>query len=156
MTDQERASLHGKRLMALDFGLRRIGVAVCDELHILVSTRPVLDNTPEVLDSLRKLVERERSDALLIGVPRHHDDRSTPIIEAAESFIEQVRGVVVIPVFEVDEAFSTKQARERMIGSGMKKKKRRQQGVKDQFAAAVILESVLEELRSSLPIRRPS
>ncbi len=156
MSDQERASLHGKRVMALDFGLRRIGVAVCDELHILVSTRPVLENTPEVLARLDKLVERERCDALVIGVPRHHDGRSTPIIQAAEAFIEQVRGAVSIPVYEVDEAFSTQQARQRMIGSGMKMKRRRQQGVKDQFAAAVILEALLEEVRSTKPAERLS
>lgn len=155
MNDQERASLHGKRLMALDFGMRRIGVAVSDELHILVSTRPVLENTPEVLENLSKLVERERCDALLIGVPRHHDDRTTPIIEAAEAFLVRVRAALPIPVYEVDEAFSTQQARARMIGSGVKQKRRRQKGVKDQFAAAVILENVLEELRSSIPIGRP-
>ncbi len=154
MSELEKFSLRGKRLMALDFGMRRIGVAVCDELHILVSTRPVLENTPDVLDRLSRLVERERCDALLIGVPRHHDDRSTPIIQAAVAFIEQVRGVVTIPVYEVDEAFSTKQARELMIGSGMKKKRRRQQGVKDQFAAAVILEHLLEEIRMSMPSER--
>lgn len=152
MNDQERTSLRGKRLMALDFGMRRIGVAVCDELHILVSTRPVLDNTPQVLEILCRLVDRERCDALLIGVPRHHDDRTTPIIEAAEAFIGLVRSAVTIPVYEVDEAFSTQQARARMIGSGVKQKRRRQKGVKDQFAAAVILETVLEELRSSLPL----
>jgi len=152
VTSDERQSLRGKRLMALDFGLKRIGVAVCDELHIIVSTRPVIDNTPQVLDELHRRITTERTEALLIGVPRLHDDRSTPIIEAALTFISSVREHVSIPVFEVDEAFSTQEARQRMIRSGMKKKQRQQRGVKDQFAAAVILDGVLEELRSSQPL----
>ncbi|MFM8770479.1 MAG: Holliday junction resolvase RuvX [Candidatus Kapaibacterium sp.] len=152
MTSDEREPLRGKRLMAFDFGLKRIGVAVCDELHIIVSTRPVIDNTPQVLDEVKRRVMQERCEALFIGVPRLHDDRSTPIIEAALAFISSVREHVSIPVFEVDEAFSTQEARQRMIRSGMKKKQRQQRGVKDQFAAAVILDGVLEELRSSRPL----
>lgn len=154
MTLDERESLRGRRLMALDFGLKRIGVAVCDELHIIVSTRPVIENTPEVLDEVQRRVAQERTEALLIGVPRLHDDRSTPIIEAALAFISNVSEHVSIPVLEVDEAYSTQEARQRMIRSGMKKKQRQKRGVKDQFAAAVILDGVLEELRSSQPLGR--
>ncbi len=148
MTHNELASLRGKRLCALDVGMKRIGVAVCDEMHIVVSTRPVIDNTPMAMDVLRDRLASDRIDVLIIGVPRHHDERITPIIEAIQQFIERVRQSVSLPVFEADEAFSTKEARSIMVASGVKKKKRQTKGVKDQMAAAVILRDVLEEVRS--------
>lgn len=151
MTRQTLESLRGRRLMALDYGMRRIGVAVCDELHILVSTRPVVDNTPSTIEDLRRLLDRERTEVLLVGVPRLHDDRSTPIIQEIEKFIVSLRAALSIPIHEIDEAFSTKEARRVMIQSGMKQKRRQTKGVKDQVAAAVMLESVLEEVRSLGP-----
>jgi putative Holliday junction resolvase len=137
--------------MTLDYGQRRIGVAVCDELHIVVSTRPVVDNTTSLFDDLRAIIERERTQVLLVGVPRLHDERTSPIIQEIEQFIVRLRGAVTIPVFEIDEAFSTKEARQIMVRSGMKQKKRQTKGVKDQVAAAVMLASVLEEVRTLGP-----
>jgi len=148
MTHAELASLRGKRLCALDVGMKRIGVAVCDELHIVVSTRPIIENTPTAIEELQQRCAADRIDALIIGVPRLHDDRVTPIIEAIQQFIERVRQAVSLPVYEADEAFSTKEARSIMVSSGVKKKKRQTTGVKDQMAAAVILRDVLEEIRS--------
>lgn len=148
MTHAELASLRGKRLCALDVGMKRIGVAVCDEMHIVVSTRPVIENTPLAIDVLRERCVTDRIDVLIIGVPRLHDDRVTPIIEAIQQFIERVRQALPLPVFEADEAFSTKEARSIMVSSGVKKKKRQTKGVKDQMAAAVILRDVVEEVRS--------
>lgn len=148
MTRQDLMSMRGRRLMALDYGKRRIGVAVCDEYHILVSTRPVIDNTSTVVADIEKLLMRERTEVLLVGVPRLHDERSTQIIQEIEQFIVSLRAAVSIPVHEIDEAFSTKQARQVMIQSGMKKKRRQTKGIKDQVAAAVMLESTLEEIRS--------
>lgn len=151
MTRQELSSLRGCRLMTLDYGQRRIGVAVCDELHVVVSTRPVVDNTASLFDDLRAIIERERTQVLLVGVPRLHDERTSPIIQEIEQFIVRLRGAVTIPVFEIDEAFSTKEARQIMVRSGMKQKKRQTKGVKDQVAAAVMLASVLEEVRTLGP-----
>jgi putative Holliday junction resolvase len=152
MTEGDLRTLHGKRLCALDVGTKRIGVAVCDEMHILVSTRPVIANDDHVLETLRRRLADDRIEALVIGVPRLHDDRTTPIIAFIEAFVTKVRAEVSIPVFEADEAFSTQEARALMISGGTKKKKRQTKGVKDQMAAAVILRDVIEEVRA-LPQR---
>ncbi len=138
-------SVHGKRLMALDFGKARIGVAVCDELHIVVSTRPVIVNDASVWDQLQRRIQADRVDVILVGVPRHHDDRSTEIIETIERFIQELRQRTNIPVIEVDEAFSTQNALTVMRSSGMSRKKRHTKGTKDQVAAAVILQEFLHE-----------
>lgn len=140
--------IRGKRLLALDYGDARIGVAVCDELHIVVSTRPVITNDDRMMATLLQRLIDDRIDVILVGVPRHHDDRTTPIIERIEAFIVAVRARCQQPVFDVDEAFSTQRARELMVANGMKKHRRQQKGTKDAVAAAVILRDVLQELGS--------
>jgi putative Holliday junction resolvase len=143
----DRSLVQGKRICALDVGMRRIGVAVCDELHITVSTRPVIENDPEtVWTTLQRRLDDDRIGALVVGVPLTHDDRETEIIQAIRAFIAELRQRTDLPVFEVDEAFSTQRARE-VMNQMMKKGRRQQKGTKDVVAAAVILRDVLEELR---------
>lgn len=151
MTKEEIMILRGKKLCALDYGERRIGVAVCDEMHVVVSTRPIIDNTPDVLEKVLERCTADRIEAIIVGVPWHHDDRSTPIIERILEFVTELRLKASIPVIEADEAFSTKEARMIMVGNGTKKKKRQTKGVKDQVAAAVILRDVIEEIHSNTP-----
>lgn len=140
-------SMNGKRIMALDVGTVRIGVAVCDEYHITVSTRPVIPNDASVMTSIQQRIAADRIDVLIIGVPRKIDDSSTPIIDTIERFIANVRQHVTIPVLDVDEAFSTRQALSVMRSSSMSKKRRHTKGTKDQVAAAVILREFLDEHR---------
>lgn len=131
--------------MALDYGDARIGVAVCDELHIVVSTRPVIQNDEHVWTSITRRLSDDRIDMIVVGVPRRHDDTTSPIIERCEQFIVELRTRVGVDVIETDEAFSTQRAHEIMRSGGMSKKRRQQKGVKDQVAAAVILRDFLQE-----------
>lgn len=137
--------LRGKRIVALDYGLRRIGIAVCDEMHITVSTRPFILNDAGVWESLDAMIVRERAEVIVVGVPRHHDGRTSDIIEAIERFIEELRQRVQIGVDEMDEAFSTQRAVALLQQSGGSKKRRTQKGRKDEVAAAIILQDYLEE-----------
>ena len=143
----EHLSLAGKRLMALDYGRARIGVAVCDEMHIVVSTRPVIANDATLWEVLQDRIETDHIDVIAVGVPRRVDDTKTEIIEEIERFITELRHRVDRPVVEVDEAFSTKEAFGIMQSTGMKKKKRSTKGTKDQVAAAVILQDLINEHR---------
>jgi putative Holliday junction resolvase len=90
-------------------------------------------------------VAADRIDMVVIGVPRRHDASTSEIIERCLLFIAQVREQLDVDVIETDEAFSTQRAHELMRSSGMSKKRRQQKGVKDQFAAAVILRDFLQE-----------
>ncbi len=137
--------IRGKRLAALDYGEARIGVAVCDEMHIVVSTRPVINNDATMWDVLMRRLQDDRIEVVLVGVPRKHDDTSTPIIESIERFITTLRVRTDRPVVEVDEAFSTQRAREQMLRAGTSKKRRSTKGTKDQIAAAIILQDVIDE-----------
>lgn len=135
------------RIAALDYGLSRIGMAVCDEFHITVNTRPVINNDSTLWDVLLTQLDKDRIDVVVVGVPRKLDDSQTPIIEAILAFIEQLRQRTTRQVVESDESFSTSRAREIMHATGMKKKRREKKGTKDAFAAAVILRDFLEEHR---------
>ena len=133
--------------MALDFGKARIGVAVCDEMHIVVSTRPVITNDETVWEQLQERVFRDQIQIVAVGVPRRVDDQTTEIIADIERFIEELRQRIGLPVIEVDEAFSTQRAFDVMRSTGMRKKKRSTKGTKDQLAAAVILQDLIDENR---------
>lgn len=143
----DAATLRGKRLAALDYGRARIGVAVCDEMHIVVSTRPVIMNDANVWTALQDRFRMERTEVIIVGIPKRvNEDEETDIIREIRVFIERLREHVTIPVIETDEAFSSKRAREMMFSSGMKKKRRREKGTKDQLAAAIMLGDVISEL----------
>ena len=138
--------IRGRRLMALDYGLSRTGVAVCDDMHIVVSSRPVLTTDEHLVENVLRQAGADRIDVIIVGVPEHHDGRVTPIIEAIYAFISALSAQTELTVVTADEAFSTKDARAIMVSAGMKKKKRQTKGVKDQVAAAVILQRVLDEM----------
>ena len=137
--------LRNERIAAFDYGNKRIGVAVCDEMHITVGTRPFITNDENVWDAILKMIETERVAAIIVGVPRHHDDRETEIIKTIEEFIKELKTKVPIPVLEMDEAFSTQRAQALMRVTGSSKKRRSQKGRKDEVAAAIILQDYLQE-----------
>ena len=143
----DRQTLDGKRVMALDYGKARLGVAVCDEMHIVVSTRPVIPNDARLWDGVIERIAADRIDVVVVGVPRRVDDEVTEIIAEIERFILELRQRIELPVIEVDEAYSTKRAFDVMHASGMRKKKRSTKGTKDQLAAAMILQDLLDETR---------
>lgn len=136
-----------KRIAALDFGMARIGMAVCDEFHISVNTRGVIPNNNQMWETLLKCIQTDRIDVIVVGVPYKADGTSNLIVEAVLSFVTELRNRTSIPVIEVDESFSTMRAREVMRDTGMKQKRRQTKGTKDAVAAAVILRDFLEELR---------
>jgi putative Holliday junction resolvase len=144
---QAMETLKGKRIGALDFGLKRIGFAVCDELHIVVSPRGFFENTPELWQHLAEAFAKERLGAVVVGVPYRTDGTRTNIIDAVERFVDALRSRTALPVLTMDEAFSSRGAVQTMVRSGVKKKRRAEKGRTDAVAAAIILRDFLEELR---------
>ncbi|MFN4768830.1 MAG: Holliday junction resolvase RuvX [Candidatus Kapaibacterium sp.] len=137
----------GKRIAAFDYGLRRVGWAVCDELHIVTTTKGIFERTSagfwdNVLDGLK----RERIAVCIVGIPLRHDDEPSAMIKACTEFAHELQtksGSTVIPV---DEAFSSKRAMQTMISIGVPKSKRRDKSRTDEISAALILQDFLREL----------
>jgi putative Holliday junction resolvase len=145
-----REELQGKRIVALDFGLRRIGWAVCDELHLSVTPGGVLQyRHADFWERLQAILTAERAELILVGMPAGSDSpRTAPVIAALRQFVAQLRQRFPLPVFVYDETGSTRQAHETMRQLGIPRKKREQRGQADRMAAAVILWSFLQELHT--------
>jgi len=140
-----KQELMGQRIAVLDYGDARIGVAVCDEMHIVVSTRSAINNVPAtVWDELLRRLHDDRINVVMVGVPWLDDGRKTLIIERIEVFVEELKQRTELPVYEIDESFSTKRAFDVMRASGMRKQQRQAKGKKDEVSAAVLLRDYIE------------
>jgi putative Holliday junction resolvase len=146
ITNELRAELRGKRIGALDYGQKRIGFAVCDELHIIASPRGFFASTLNLVGELLTAFERERLGAIIVGMPFQHDDSESPMMQEIHTFIDELREQTTLPVYVVDEAYSSREARQTMIHSGKKKRHRAEKGRTDEVAAALILREFLREL----------
>ncbi len=130
------------RVLALDFGLRSIGVAISDPNKKMAFARESLANDSSIYTLLPRLIQQENVETLVIG-------RSTSIYiaEQAEAFAQKLKTKITIPIEFVDEMFTTKLAQEIPLALGMKKKDR-QNFDDDSAAAAFILELYLERLNA--------
>ena len=109
-----------KVLLGFDFGTKRIGVAVGQT--ITQTARPLITLAAKQgipsMDELTKLVKTWQPDALVVGIPLNMDGTEQPITRAARQFIVLLQENYALPVYEVDERLSTKDARERLFNQG--------------------------------------
>jgi putative Holliday junction resolvase len=132
------------RVMAIDYGTRRVGVAVSDPLRILASGRGTLANSPLLLDELRAIVDTEEISLIIVGMPYAPDGGKGTKGAEVEEFVGRLRGAVRIPVDTWDESFTSVNAHRAFIESGMKKKQRQEKGRVDEMAARLLLQEYLE------------
>ena len=136
------------RILAIDYGKRRTGLAVTDMLRI--TANPLL--TVETKDLLPWLVDytgREQVDTIVVGYPRQMNGQDSETVPAIRAFEQQLRAKLPdIPVVEFDERFTSVLAHQAMIAGGMKKKDRQNKMQVDKLAACIILESYLDSQRT--------
>lgn len=131
------------RILALDYGTKRTGIAVTDELKLIASGLTTVA-TSELLLFLEKYFSEENVELVLVGEPRRDDDSfsesETYIQEFLKKFSEKFPEM---PVKRVDERYTSKMAFQTMIDSGLKKKQRRNKALVDEISATIILQSYL-------------
>lgn len=134
------------RLMALDVGDRRVGVAVCDDLGLLVRPLTVFERGARVADQARvkRLLQEQRAVGLVVGYPLNDDETAGPQAQQTARYAQRLAAVLQVPVMLWDERLSTFEAEERLAVMG--RRGRRAVGV-DAVAAAVILESYLNHVK---------
>ena len=130
------------RIMALDVGDRRIGVAISDELEIVASPREVLRRNGQELNAIERLVHQEEIGLVVIGMPYNAEGEIGPQAKKVVHFQEQLRQRLAVPLVEWDEHLSTWEAETILIEAGERRADRRR--VVDKLAAAVILRSFLD------------
>lgn len=131
------------RIIALDYGLKRTGIAVTDPLQIIATGLTTVD-TQGLMDYLKTYIGREEVELVLIGLPKNLDDSDTHATEPVRKFIARLRKTFpAMPVETADERYSSKMASRAMIDMGMKKKDRRNKKLVDEIAATIMLQDYL-------------
>lgn len=129
--------------MALDYGIRRVGVAVTDPLQIIASPLDTIE-TSQILTWLESYFAKETVDKLIIGKPVNLDMSDTHSTSATIAFTEKLRAKWPdLKVIEVDERLTSKIAFQTMIDGGLGKKKRRDKKMIDKISASLILQTYL-------------
>ena len=136
------------RILAIDYGKRRTGLAVTDMLRI--TANPLLTvETGNLLAWLVDYTGREQVDTIVVGYPRQMNGQDSETVPAIRAFEQQLRAKLPdIPVVEFDERFTSVLAHQAMIAGGMKKKDRQNKMQVDKLAACIILESYLDSQRA--------
>jgi putative Holliday junction resolvase len=135
------------RLLAIDYGAKRTGIAVTDPLQLIASA---LETVPshEVLKFLKTYVVREPVDAFIVGLPKGLDGLDTDNTPRVRKFVTHLQNALPnIPVHWHDERFTSVMALQAMISYGSTKRDRRQKGNIDKISAAIILQSFMESVK---------
>ncbi|MEZ5314676.1 MAG: Holliday junction resolvase RuvX [Chlamydiales bacterium] len=133
-----------KRIVSIDYGLKRIGLAISDENQIIAMPIGLILATSDIRETIDRILEKLKSyeiEKFLVGYPLHLNGKSSTLTDQVNLFIVLLKEVVNSPVTRIDERLSTLQAERLMKDRGMSRKKRVK--IIDAMSAAVLLQSHL-------------
>ncbi|WP_370407731.1 Holliday junction resolvase RuvX [Tenacibaculum dicentrarchi] len=131
------------RVLAIDFGKKRTGIAVTDELQIIASGLTTI-NTKELISFLKDYIKKENVELFIIGKPKQMDNSDSQSEALILPFLEKLaKSIPSIPIKREDERFTSKMAFQTMIDSGLNKKQRQNKALVDEISATIILQSYL-------------
>jgi putative Holliday junction resolvase len=136
------------RILAIDYGGKRTGIAVTDPLQIIATGLTTIESK-ELIPFLKKYLQQEMVELIVIGLPKNWDEtdtHGTPLVEAAIKKLN--KEFPNLPVKSVDERYTSKMAKDAMLQMGMKKKDRRIKSNVDVIAATIILQEYLERTQA--------
>lgn len=134
------------RILALDYGKVRTGVAVTDELQLIASGLATVE-TRELLPFLEDYLKRETVEKFVIGLPKQMDNTPSESEELIQSFLKRLSlKFPAMPIERQDERFTSKMAVQSMVDGGLKKKKRQDKALIDEISATLILQAYLNRI----------
>ncbi|HMD14029.1 MAG TPA: Holliday junction resolvase RuvX [Bacteroidota bacterium] len=139
-------SSSAKRILGLDYGSKRIGVAVSDPLRIIAKGISVIEQSPSMMEQLGMLVSSYDIGEIVVGMPLTLKGEKRQTAEEVEKFINRLHEAFSIPVVSIDERFTSRLAQETIRLMGVKKKQRQVKKTIDMTAAALILQQYLDRL----------
>jgi putative Holliday junction resolvase len=132
------------RILSIDYGKKRTGLAVTDPLQIIATALDTVDSG-ELIGYLKKYMAAEPVELVLIGYPLNFDDTPTDATPLVEKFIGKFKNVFPnLPIEKVDERLTSKMASQAIAGMGLKKKDREDKALIDRVSAAIMLQEYLE------------
>ena len=132
------------RVLAIDYGVRRTGIAVTDPLQIIANGLTTVD-TRQLLKFLKDYVEREQVERFVVGKPMQTNGRESENLQNVRKFVEQLqKDVPQIPIEWCDERYTSVLAHQTMLESGIGKMARRNKALVDEISACIILQGWME------------
>jgi putative holliday junction resolvase len=131
------------RVLGIDFGTRRVGVALSDPLGIIAGGAGTLANDASLMQRLADIVREQEVVCVVVGMPYAPDGGKGAKAAEVESFMEELRRHVRVEIDTWDESFTSVDAHRAFIETGMKRKKRRQKPRVDEMAARLMLQEYL-------------
>ena len=136
------------RIMAIDYGKVRTGLAVTDPVRIIATALTTIP-TSTLLPYIKKYCAREEVDIFVVGEAKHMDNSPSESMQYIEPFVKQLAEIFPDKeIARVDERFTSKMAFQTMIDSGLKKKQRQNKGMIDQIAATLILQTYMNTINN--------
>lgn len=135
------------RIVAIDYGRKRTGIAVTDPMQLIANGLTTVP-THTLLDFILSYVASEQVDRILIGLPRQMDHAVSENMKYIEPFVNALKKKLPnVPIEYVDERFTSVLAHKAMLEGGLKKKARQNKALVDEISATIILQSYLESKR---------
>lgn len=139
------------RILGIDYGSQRIGLAMSDPLRILATPHGSLTNNANAIELLKQILEKEQVTLIVVGMPLSLSGKKTAKANEVDVFVEKIRTQCGVDVVPWDERFTTSIARQSMLAMGTKQKQRRNRdGRIDSMAAAIILQGFLDSTKRSM------
>jgi putative Holliday junction resolvase len=135
------------RILALDHGTKRIGVAVSDELKMIAQPLEFIPAEPfaDFLRRLKELLHEKQVELLIVGLPRNMNGSYGPAALKVQDFVAALRNAITVPIQTWDERLTTTQANRLLLLGNVRRQKRKEKV--DQMAAAILLQSYLDSLQ---------
>lgn len=133
------------RIISIDYGKKRCGLAVTDPLQIIATGLTTVSSN-DLIRFLKKYFSEENVSEAIVGYPKNLDGSATDITAKVEQFFRQFQKIFpTIPVSLVDERYTSKMASRAIVESGLKKKDRRDKGLIDEVSAVILLQGYLQK-----------
>ncbi|MBI1344149.1 MAG: Holliday junction resolvase RuvX [Terrimonas sp.] len=134
------------RILAIDYGLKRTGIAVTDPLQIIATGLTTVDSR-ELIGFLKQYFITEQVELIIIGEPKNWDNSDTHATPLVEKCIRELqKHFPSLPIRKVDERYTSKMAKDAMLEMGLKKKDRQNKRLVDEIAATIMLQEYLRSV----------
>jgi putative Holliday junction resolvase len=132
------------RILAIDYGQKRVGLAVTDELQLIANALTTV-HSKDIISFLQTYLTNEKVDAFVVGEPKQMNNLPSESVKFIQPFIKLLKKTFPdIPVYRIDERFTSKMAFQTMLTAGLKKSARQDKALIDTISATIILQSYLE------------
>ncbi|AFH49089.1 Putative endonuclease [Ignavibacterium album JCM 16511] len=134
------------RIMAIDFGLKRIGIALSDPLKKFASPFTTLRNDEKLFHNLKKIIQEKAVEKIILGLPDKSDDSTKSVYKNVLEFKSELEKQFNLEIIMWNETHTSRIAEQRIIDSVKSKKKRQDKGLIDMHSAAIILSEYLDSI----------